>query len=156
LTPSQRRLRVPGMRSMRWPSGAAVPGLTGVLPPGGGPGKGAPRPGRGRKRSVRRHFCKSPEADVMGSTRAERGRLAALARIEDLEDRLLDFALEVGGMAQIWRTQADNDPGRVVRGVILQLAPGQESTSLVVSPEGWLVGLTDIEDAECGRLTEPP
>jgi prepilin-type processing-associated H-X9-DG protein len=31
----------------------------------------------------------------------------------------------------------------MVRGVILDLAPGHESTSLLVSPEGWLTGLTE-------------
>jgi hypothetical protein len=92
----------------------------------------------------------------MGITIAYRGRLADLARIEDFEDRLLDLALEVGGQAQIWRSQADDDPRRMVRGVLLNLAPGQETASLLISPEGWLLGLTDIEDAERGTLTEPP
>jgi len=36
----------------------------------------------------------------MGVTVADRGRLADLTRIEDFEDRLLDFALEVGGLAR--------------------------------------------------------
>ena len=92
----------------------------------------------------------------MGVTIHYRGRLADLTRIEDFEDRLLDLALEVGGQAQIWRSHADQDPQRVVRGIILNLAPGQDSTSLLVSPEGWLIGLTDIEDAERGVLAEPP
>src|SRR5262249_17858296 len=93
---------------------------------------------------------------AMGITIAYRGRLADLARVEDFEDRVLDLALECGGQAQIWRSFADDAPGRVVRGVILNLAPGLESTSLLLSPEGWLLGLMDIEDAERGRLTEPP
>jgi hypothetical protein len=92
----------------------------------------------------------------MGVTFAYRGRLADLTRIEDFEDRLVDFALEIGGLARIWRSWADDNPDRMVRGVILDLAPGHESTSLLVSPEGWLTGLTDIEDAENGRLEEPP
>jgi hypothetical protein len=92
----------------------------------------------------------------MGITIAYRGRLADLGRIEDYEDRLLDFALDFGGLGQIWRSHADDNPQRMVRGVILDLAPGQESTSLLVSPEGWLIGLVDVEDAEHGRLTEPP
>jgi hypothetical protein len=92
----------------------------------------------------------------MGITISYRGRLADLTRVEDFEDRLLDLALEVGGQAQVWRSHADQGPRRVVRGVILTLAPGQESTSLLLSPEGWLIGLTDIEDAELGRLTGPP
>jgi hypothetical protein len=36
----------------------------------------------------------------MGVTVADRGRLADLTRIEDFEDRLLDFVLEVGGLAR--------------------------------------------------------
>jgi hypothetical protein len=92
----------------------------------------------------------------MGITIAYRGRLADLERVEDFEDRLLDFALEVGGLAQIWRSHADGDPGRMVRGVLLNLAPGQEPASLLLSPEGWLIGLADIADAERGRLPEPP
>jgi hypothetical protein len=91
----------------------------------------------------------------MGITIAYRGRLADLTRIEDFEDRLIDLALEVGGLAQIWRSYTDRDSQRVVRGVILNLAPGLESTSMLVSPEGWLIGLTDIEDAESGELKEP-
>jgi hypothetical protein len=92
----------------------------------------------------------------MGISIAYRGRLADLTRVMDLEDRLVDLALEIGGLAQIWRSHAEGDQVRMVRGVILNLAPGQESTSLLFSPEGWLIGLTDIEDAERGRLTEPP
>ena len=92
----------------------------------------------------------------MGVTIHYRGQLADLTRIEDFEDRLVDFALEMGGMARIWRTWADDNPERMVRGVILDLAPGHESTSMLVSPEGWLINLTEIEDAEEGRLKEPP
>src|SRR5207302_584151 len=78
------------------------------------------------------------------------------ARIEEFEDRLVDCALEIGALVQIWRSWADESPERMVRGVILGLAPGQESTSLLLSPEGWLIGLTNIDDAEHGRLKEPP
>jgi hypothetical protein len=92
----------------------------------------------------------------MGITIHYRGRLADLTQIEDFEDRLVDFAVEIGGQARIWRTWANDTPERMVRGVILNVAPGQDSASLLVSPEGWLIGLTDIEDAELGRLTEPP
>ncbi len=92
----------------------------------------------------------------MGITVAYRGRLADLARVEDFEDRLIDFALEVGGLGQIWRSFRDDEPGRMIRGVILNLAPGLEPVSLLLSPQGWLIGLAEIEDAERGRLTEPP
>src|SRR5207249_1774461 len=92
----------------------------------------------------------------MGITIHYRGRLADLTRIEDFEDRVLDFALEIGGLAQIWRSHADTEPERMVRGILLNLAPGQETTSLLFSPEGWLIGMTDIEDAERGLLKEAP
>ena len=93
---------------------------------------------------------------TMGITIAYRGRLADLARIEDFEDRLVDCALEMGASAQNWRSWPDDNPERIVRGVILGLAPGQEPASLLLSPEGWLIGLTDIQDAEEARLAEPP
>jgi hypothetical protein len=96
------------------------------------------------------------ELATMGITIAYRGRLTDLARVEDFEDRLVDLALEMGAQVQIWRTWADDNPARVVRGIILDLAPGHESTSLLLSPEGWLINLTEIEDAENGRLQEPP
>jgi hypothetical protein len=78
----------------------------------------------------------------MGITIAYRGRLADLTRIDEFEHRLSDYAREIGAQARVWRSRPDDNPERVVRGVILGLAPGHESTSLLVSPEGWLIGLT--------------
>jgi hypothetical protein len=92
----------------------------------------------------------------MGVTIFYRGSLADLDRIVDFEDRAIDLALELGGQARVWRTTDDDNPQRVVRGVLLNLFPGQETFSLLVSPEGWLVGMADIEDAERGKLAEPP
>ncbi len=60
----------------------------------------------------------------MGVTIAYRGQLADLTRVEDFEDRLFDFAMEMGGSARIWRTWADDNPERLVRGIILDFAPG--------------------------------
>ncbi len=109
----------------------------------------------------------------MGVTIFYRGSLSDLSRVEDFEDRVLDLALELGGEARIWRSAGALTPGpspdqpsvgarrgenmqRVVRGVTLDLFPGQETTSLLISPEGWLLGLLEIEAAEKGELTEPP
>jgi hypothetical protein len=92
----------------------------------------------------------------MGITIHYRGRLADLTRIEDFEDRVLDFTLEIGGLAKIWRTYDEQRPERMIRGLIVNLAPGQDSMSLLISPEGWLIGLIDIESAERGEVTEPP
>jgi hypothetical protein len=60
----------------------------------------------------------------MGITVAYQGQLADLARVEDFEDRAIDLALELGAQAQIWRSHAAADPQRLVRGVLLNLAPG--------------------------------
>ncbi len=92
----------------------------------------------------------------MGITISYRGSVADLDRVQDMEDRVLDLALEVGGSAQSWRSACDHDPQRVVRGVIVDLYPGQETTSLLISPEGWLINLTEIEAAEKGELREQP
>lgn len=92
----------------------------------------------------------------MGLTIHYRGRLTDLTRIEDFEDRVLDLVLEIGGTAEIWRSAPSEKPSRMVRGILATLAPGQETTSLLVSPEGWLLGLFEIKAAEEGLLSEPP
>jgi hypothetical protein len=84
-----------------------------------------------------------------------RGRLEDLSRIEDFEDRVIDLALAIGGNVRLWRSAANATPTRMVRGLIVDLAPGQETTSLLISPEGWLIHHMEIEDAEKGRLIEP-
>jgi hypothetical protein len=86
----------------------------------------------------------------MGITVSYRGRIADFDRIEDFEDRVLDLVLDLGGTAQIWRSSADHDPKRMVRGVLAHIDPGQETTSLLIAPEVWLVNLFEIEDAERG------
>lgn len=91
----------------------------------------------------------------MGVTVSYRGSIEDLTRVEDFEDRVIDLALEIGANVQVWRSVCDDQPQRVVRGVIVDLYPGQETTSLLIAPEGWLVNLVDIEDAETGRLNEP-
>ena len=92
----------------------------------------------------------------MGVTIHYRGSLADLSRVEDFEDRVIDLALAVGGNPRLWRSANERDPSRMVRGLIIDLAPGQETTSLLISPEGWLIGLMEIGDAERGALTEKP
>jgi hypothetical protein len=92
----------------------------------------------------------------MGITIHYRGSLADLSRVEDFEDRVIDLALALGGNPRLWRSADKDTPERMVRGLFLDLAPGQETTSLLISPEGWLIGLVDIEDAERGTLDERP
>ncbi len=92
----------------------------------------------------------------MGVTIHYRGKMADLGQVEELEDRVLDLAFELGATAQVWRSAADDSPDRIVRGLILDLSPGQETMSLLISPEGWLFPLHDIEEAERGPLPEPP
>jgi hypothetical protein len=92
----------------------------------------------------------------MGVTIHYRGSLADLSRVEDFEDRVIDFALAMGGNPRVWRSADDDDPSRIVRGLLIDLAPGQETTSLLISPEGWFIGPMEIEAAEKSMLTEPP
>ncbi len=92
----------------------------------------------------------------MGITVHYRGSLDDMDRVEDFEDRVLDLALALGGEARIWRSPVENRPGQIIRGLMMDLYPGQETISLLISPEGWLINLLDIETAEKGELAEPP
>jgi hypothetical protein len=92
----------------------------------------------------------------MGVTIHYRGSIDDLSRVEDFEDRVIDLALAMGGNVRLWRTADEATPERMVRGLILDLAPGQEPTTLLLSPEGWLINLVEIEEAEKGQIAEPP
>ena len=92
----------------------------------------------------------------MGISIHYRGSLADLDRVEDFEDRVIDLVLAIGGNVRLWRSADDNDRSRMVRGLFVDLATGQETTSLLISPEGWLIHFVEIEDAEKGLLAEPP
>lgn len=92
----------------------------------------------------------------MGITIHYRGRLADGSRLEALEDLVIDLVLELGGAVDVWRSVASDDPSRMVRGLLVNLEPGQETFSLLFSPEGWLTPLIDIEAAERGQLQEAP
>ena len=92
----------------------------------------------------------------MGTTISYRGRLKELARIEVFEDVVMDLAMELGGDARVWRSAAKGRKGRIVRGVIVNLAPGVEPISLLVSPEGWLISAMDIAAAERKPVRKAP
>src|SRR5690606_13998123 len=83
---------------------------------------------------------------VMGITIHFRGTIDAMDRIEEFEDRVLDVAFALGGRGSLWRSYADHDPQRIVRGLLVELSPGQETTSLLLSPEGQLMGFMQIEE----------
>ena len=61
-----------------------------------------------------------------------RGKITDVDRVEAFEDRVVDMALEIGAAVRIWRSAAENDATRVVRGLILHVSPGQETTSLLI------------------------
>ena len=76
--------------------------------------------------------------------------------VEEMEDRVLDLVFALGGRATIWRSYADHDRSRVVRGLIIEMTPGQDTFSLLVSPEGHLTPVFQIEEAEEGAFAKPP
>jgi hypothetical protein len=92
----------------------------------------------------------------MGITIHYRGTIDDVANVETMEDRLLDLVFALGGRATIWRSYADHDPSRIVRGLMIEMAPGQDTLSLLISPEGHLTPLFQIEDAEKAPFDEPP
>lgn len=66
----------------------------------------------------------------MGTAIHYRGTVADIDRVEELEDRVVDMALVIGAVAQVWRSWPGDDPSRVVRGLLLDVVPGQVTTSL--------------------------
>ncbi len=92
----------------------------------------------------------------MGITIHYRGTMDDVNQIETMEDRVLDIVFAIGGRATIWRSFADHDTSRVVRGLIVEMEPGQDTFSLLVSPEGHLTSLFQIEDAQKKPFDEPP
>ena len=92
----------------------------------------------------------------MGVTIHYRGTVDDLSRVEEMEDRVVDLVFALGGKATIWRSYADDDPSRVIRGLISEISVGQETISLLVSPEGHLINLIEIEAAEKQAVDQPP
>lgn len=92
----------------------------------------------------------------MGVTIHYYGTVDDVRQIETMEDRILDLVFALGGRATIWRSFADHDSSRVVRGLIVNLEPGQDTFSLLISPEGHLTPLFQIHDAENAPFDEPP
>ncbi len=92
----------------------------------------------------------------MGIAIHYRGSIDDLGGVEILEDRITDLVFALGGRATIWRSYADHDPSRIVRGLMIEMVPGQETFSLLISPEGHLTPLFQIEDAEKAPFDEPP
>ncbi len=92
----------------------------------------------------------------MGLTIHYQGKMDDITKIEVMEDRLLDLVYSLGGRPTLWRSFAEHDSSRVVRGLMIDMVPGQDTFSLLVSPEGDLIPLFQIEDAENGPLREAP
>lgn len=92
----------------------------------------------------------------MGITIHYRGTMDDVNQVEAIEDRVLDLVFSLGGRATIWRSYADDERERVVRGLMVEMEPGQDTFSLLVSPEGHLTPLFQIEDAEKSPFDEPP
>src|SRR5688500_18725971 len=90
----------------------------------------------------------------MGLAISFRGKIRNLRHIETFEDRIVELALEIHGFARVWRSAPKGNVERVVRGVMLDLAPGLETVSLLLSPEGVLVPLGVVAEAEEGPIPE--
>lgn len=92
----------------------------------------------------------------MGVTIHYHGRIDDIGQVETMEDRVLDLVFLLGGRATVWRSYADADRQRVVRGLMIEMEPGQDTFSLLISPEGYLTPLFQIEDALKTPFDEPP
>lgn len=93
---------------------------------------------------------------MRGVTGHCRGKLDALAPIDEFEVRLWDAVATLGSHATIWRSFGREGSGRIVRGLLVLMRPVQDTLSLLISPEGELLNLFEIKDNEQGPLPEPP
>ena len=92
----------------------------------------------------------------MGVTIHYYGTVDDVRQIETMEDRILDLVFALGGRATIWRSFADHDSSRVVRGLIVNLEPGQDTFSLLISPEGHLLRCFRSTTLRTHRLMNRP
>jgi len=92
----------------------------------------------------------------MGVTIHYCGTLDDIGRIEEMEDRVIDLVFSLGGKATIWRSFGNLDSCRTIRGLLIEMTPGQDTFSLLVSPEGHLLPVFQIEEAEQAAFPEPP
>lgn len=92
----------------------------------------------------------------MGVTIHYQATLDRLDEIELFEDAVVAAVVAIGGKPTIWRSHADKDASRMVRGVMAEIGEGVETLSLLVSPEGHLTPLHRIREAEEEKQAEPP
>lgn len=84
------------------------------------------------------------------------GQIESLSLAEEFEDHVLQTALALGSRVHLWRSSTKYSPGRLVRGLSLQLCPGQEPVSLLLSPEGLLIPEQAAEEATFAPLLDQP
>jgi|GEM_PF-5328398 len=84
------------------------------------------------------------------------GQIESLILVEEFEDHVLQTALALGSRVHLWRSSTKYSPGRLVRGLLLQLCPGQSPVSLLLSPEGLLIPEHAAEEATFAPLLEQP
>ena len=84
----------------------------------------------------------------MGVSIRYSGQIDDLDQVEEFEDRIMDVVYSLGGQVNVWRSYSQEFPGRTMRGLVIEVAPGQESLSLILSPEGYFTPLHELNRAE--------
>ena len=92
----------------------------------------------------------------MGVSVRYRGQIDDLERIEEFEDRVMAVVYSLGGQINVWRSYSEEWPGRTMRGLVIEVAPGQESLSLILSPEGYFTPLQELNRAETKPYDQAP
>lgn len=92
----------------------------------------------------------------MGLTIHYRGTLDEMSCVEEFEDTFVRLAFAIGGKPRIYRSFANDNSGRVIRGVLINVAQGVDTLSLLLSPEGHFIPLFEIESAKQAPVEQPP
>ena len=83
--------------------------------------------------------------DTMGITIHYRGTIDDVSCVEEMEDLVVDLVFALGGKATIWRSYADDDATRVIRGLMIEAAQEKGIRIREVSFKGSIQALRQWE-----------
>lgn len=84
-----------------------------------------------------------------------RGKIDNLLLIRDFEDRVLKITSAFGSRVSLWRSYADSSRRQLIRGLVIQLRPGQSPVNLLLDADGQLIEMRDLNKSVDSCRTLP-